>query len=172
MLVNEILGSVLLALADIEGEEESQHGELLSNPTAFQSAISQAVTEISTGFLNAMGKVGKRTQAPNTPRRSAEQHSEQEHADSKLQSSKELLRKQFTYDFEAGEAATRTAMDAAGSIESSAPVLSNDPGVLASNDDDVNLNIPSEFQAFVAASAADASLFSFGDDEGDDSDDE
>lgn len=162
-----------MALADIEGEEESQPGELLSNPTAFQSAVSQAVTEISTGFLNAMGKVGMRTQAPNTPRKSAEQHFEQEHADSQLQSSKELLRKQFTYDFEAGEAATWTAMDAAGSIESSTPVLrSDDPGVFASDDDDVNVSIPSEFQAFVAASAADASLFTFGDDEDDDSDDE
>jgi len=146
------------------------------------------VTEISTGLLNAMDRFGmthlrKSASLPNSPRVSADQHEQHSLAwsadfekdstqSSRFQSSKEVLRKQFTYDFEAGESA-RMPSDSDEYRDGLSACNRVDLASSSRSEEDVNLPLcepTSDFQALAAASAADASLFTFCDDEDYDSD--
>lgn len=203
------------ALADSEGEKEGSPGvsarpsiekrdmgesEATATPsqTAFQIALSNAVTEVSTGILNAMDRFGmnhlrvhqRSASVPNSPRISSVRHNHgaTRSADyekdgwstgsSRFQSSKEMLEKQFTHDFEAGEPAGITVDSATGNGElpgldcenSGASFRSEDPGASFRSEEGTFSDVPSDFQALAAASAADASVFTFGDDEDYDSD--
>lgn len=205
------------ALADSDGEKEESPGvsarpstekrdmreseaAATTSQTAFQIALSNAVTEVSTGILNAMDRLGmnhlrvhaRSASVPSSPRISSDRHNygSARSADyekdcwsigsSRFQSSNDVLRKQFTYDFEAGEPAGLTVDSAICNRElsglsldcenSGASFRSDDPGSSFRSEDGTFGDAPSDFQALAAASAADASLFTFGDEEDYDSD--
>ena len=202
------------ALADSEGEKEENPGisvrpslekrdmreseaTATTSQTAFQIALSNAVTEVSTGILNAMDRLGmnhlrihpRSASVPSSPRISSDWHNygsarsadDEKHGwstgSSRFQTSKQELQKQFTYDFEADELAGTTVDSAIWNTErsgwslecenSGASFRSDDPG--SSFRSEVS-EAPSDFQALAAASAADASLFTFGDEDDYDSD--
>ncbi|KAG0564540.1 hypothetical protein M758_8G115300 [Ceratodon purpureus] len=171
-----------------------------TSQTPFQIALSNAVTEVSTGILNAMDRLGmnhlrthsRSASVPSSPRISSDRHhyGSARSADfekdswstgsSRFQSSKEVLQKQFTYDFEASEPAGSMVDSSVCNRElsglslecenSGASFRSDDPGSSFRSEDDTFSDVPSDFQALAAASAADASLFTFGDEEDYDSD--
>lgn len=171
-----------------------------TSQTPFQTVLSNAVTEVSTGFLNAMDKFGmthlkahpRSASMPNSPRNvSLERH---DHGSSRsadhekdgfstgsfrFQTSKAELQKKFTYDFEGGESpSVNTDLPdnscreyAALSLECDNRRISSqseDPGSSLKSEDDASLicsDPPSDFQALAAASSADASLFTFGEED-------
>lgn len=171
-----------------------------TSQTPFQTVLSNAVTEVSTGIINAMDKFGithlraypRSASMPNSPRivsLERHNHGSSRSADhekdswstrsSRFQNSKATLQKRFTYDFEGCESAdmntdlpdiscrehTALSLDCDNRSISS---RSEDPGSSFQSEDDASLmssDPPSDFQALAAASSADASLFTFGEED-------